>query len=183
LTLPGGGLEHRPLSLVLGTTMPDSLFTDLDRVPFATPAERSAHRAAVASRRGGGGRAVLVVDTSRVARKFLMQRLEALGYRAFGADSGEAALPMIEQQPFAIVFLEFVLGPPERIDGLGLCQAIKQKPDRPDGVGPAVVMATGRIGASDRVRATLAGCDAYLTKPLGEAAFAAALGSVDPLFN
>ena len=48
---------------------------------------------------------------------------------------------------------------------------------------PAVVFVTGRVGTSDRVRATLAGCDAYLTKPLTEAAFVATLADNDPLFR
>jgi CheY-like chemotaxis protein len=135
------------------------------------------------SRRGGGGRPVLAVDSSAIARKFLMQRLQALGYEAHGAESGEQALDMVEQQAFAIVFTELVLGPQPAIDGLSLCQAIKQKPDHPRGIVPAVVMVTGRVGSSDRVRGSLAGCDAYLTKPLAEAAFIAALADIDPLFN
>lgn len=154
--------------------------------PVATPSlaiERSAHRAAVASRRSGGGRAVLVVDGSAIARKFLMQRLEGLGYHVHGADSGEQALAMIEREAFTVVFLEFVLGPAGSIDGLGLCQAIKQKTGHARGLVPAVVMVTGRVGSSDRVRGALAGCDAYLTKPLVEATFIGALTDVDPLFN
>ncbi len=149
----------------------------------ASPAERAAHRAALASRRGGAGRPVLVVDGSTIARKFLMQRLDALGYAVRGVDSGEAALAMIEREAFAIVFTEFVLAPRDGIDGLGLCQAIKRRTDHPRGVVPAVVMVTRRAGSSDRVRGSLAGCDAYLTKPLAEALFVATLGEVDPLFG
>ena len=43
-------------------------------------------------------------------------------------------------------------------------------------------MVTGLDGATDRVRGSLAGCDAYLTKPLHEAEFIAALQQVDPEF-
>ncbi|MEP7099988.1 MAG: response regulator, partial [Burkholderiales bacterium] len=136
----------------------DVLLDDLELPAPASFAERGLQR--------GGGRAVLVVDSSAIARKFLMQRLEGLGYHAHGADSGEQALAMIEREAFAIVFLEFVLGPAHSVDGLGLCQAIKQKTDHPRGLVPAVVMVTGRAGSSDRVRGSLAGCDAYLTKPL-----------------
>jgi CheY-like chemotaxis protein len=64
-----------------------------------------------------------------------------------------------------------------------LCQAIKQKPDHPRGIVPAVVITTSRYGSSDRVRGSLAGCDAYLTKPLAEAAFLVALREIDPLFQ
>jgi CheY-like chemotaxis protein len=166
----------------------DLLLQDLDptpEAPTATPAERSAHRAAGAARRGGAGRAVLVVDSTPIARKFLMQRLQGLGYDAQGAEHGEHALAMIEQQQqaFAIVFLELALTPHNGIDGLSLCQAIKQMPGHPNGIAPAVVVTSGQAGAADRVRGSLAGCDAYLAKPLIEAEFLAALREVDPLFR
>lgn len=160
--------------------MPDS---PLDSPPDSRAAERTAHRAALASRRSGGGRPVLVVDRSAIARKFLMQRLEELEYRAVGADNAEQALAMLDEQAFAIVFLEFVLGPKHSLDGLGLCRTIKQKSAHPGGIVPAVVMLTGGASASDRVRGSLAGCDAYLTKPLADAAFVTALADVDPLFR
>ena len=161
----------------------DLLLHDLALAPSATAAERSAHRASVAAQRGGAGRAVLVVDSTPIARKFLMQRLAGLGYDAHGAENGEHALALIEQQAFAIVFLELALTPENGIDGLSLCQAIKQKPDHPDGIAPAVVVTTGQTGSSDRVRCSLAGCDAYLSKPLMEAEFLAVLREIDPLFR
>ena len=41
----------------------------------------------------------------------------------------------------------------------------------------------GLDGATDRVRGSLAGCDAYLTKPLHESEFIATLLQVDPAFE
>jgi CheY-like chemotaxis protein len=164
----------------------DLLLHDLDLppvVPGATPAERSAHRAAVVARRSGGGRPVLVVDSVPIARKFLMQRLRRLGYDPYCVDDGEQALALIGRQAFAIVFLELALAPEDGIDGLGLCRAIKQKPDHPHGIAPAVVITTGEAGSSNRVRGSLAGCDAYLIKPLIEEDFLTVLREVDPLFQ
>lgn len=161
----------------------DSIFDPtLSASPSSLAAERTAHRATLAARPSGGGRAVLVVDSSAIARKFLVQRLASLGYSAHGAESGEQALQMIERGPFAIVFVEVLLAP-GGLDGLSLCQAIKAAKARGQEPAPAVVVATGRVGAADRVRSSLAGCDAYLTKPLKEAKFAAALAAVDPLFR
>ena len=155
-----------------------------DLAPSATAAERTAHRAAVAAaHRGGAGRAVLVVDSTAIARKFLMQRLQGLGYVAHGAADGEEALGLVEQQAYAIVFLELGLTPENGISGLSLCQAIKQKPDHPRGIPPAVVVTTGESDSTSRVRGSLAGCDAFLGKPLIEADFVAALREVDPLFQ
>jgi CheY-like chemotaxis protein len=163
----------------------DLLLSDLSPpTPLAVSVqELRAHREAVAARRSGAGRAVLIADSTPIARKFLALRLQSLGYEVHLADSGEQALGMIEQQAFAIVFLEAVLAPKDGIDGLRLCQAIKQMPQPVGGIEPAVVMVTRLAGSADRVRGSLAGCDAYLTKPLVEADFLAALAEVDPLFK
>jgi len=167
----------------------DVLLDDLGLGPAPTApvstlaAERSVHRAAMATRRGGGGRPVLVVDASAIARKFLMHRLDALGYHAHGAESGEEALALIEQQVFWLVFVELVLSANPGIDGLALCLAIKRHTGHSRARVPGVVMVTGRGGSTHRVRSSLAGCDAYLTKPLTDAAFLAALAEVDPLFK
>ena len=126
---------------------------------------------------------MLVVDASSIARKFLLLRLQSLGYQVHVAEDGERALAMIEARAYAIVFLELALGPKDGIDGLRLCQAIKHKPDHPNGVVPAVVVVTGRVGSTDRVRGALAGCDAYLTKPLIKEELIMVMGEVDPLFN
>lgn len=110
-------------------------------------------------------RDVLVVDDSRIAVKFLQLRLQRLGHRVVTARTGEQALEKLRHHRFAIVFLDIVLGPEGSLDGLSLCQHIKQHP--PVGAAaPAVVMVTGQGSESDRVRGSLAGCDAYLVKPL-----------------
>jgi two-component system cell cycle response regulator len=203
LTLPGRAQNmarrHTGPSAAMPNTPPNTLLTEFD--PLATPFDarpevdlllhdlviaRDAPSATAAERstqRGGAGRAVLVVDSTPIARKFLMQRLTGLGFEAHGAENGEHALALIEQQAFAIVFLELALTPENGIDGLSLCQAIKQKPDHPNGIAPAVVVTTGQTDSSDRVRSSLAGCDAYLNKPLIEAEFLAVLREIDPLFR
>jgi two-component system, cell cycle response regulator len=130
------------------------------------------------SGRGGAGRAVLVVEDSPVARQFLKSRLQRLQYRVELATSGEQALDMLAQRSYALVFLDIVLGPPGSVDGLRVCQAIKQ-----GGVAARVIIVTGLDGASDRVRGSLAGADAYLVKPLMESDFLAALRTVDPAFE
>jgi CheY-like chemotaxis protein len=151
--------------------------------PSATATQRAVHRAAVAAAGSGAGRSVLVVDGSAIARKFLSHKLQALGYDVHVASQGEQALEMVEHQDFAIIFLEIALGAEAGLDGLRLCRAIKQKPDYARGIPPAVVMVTGLSGSTDRVRGSLAGCDAYLTKPLLNEDFLATLALIDPLFK
>jgi two-component system, cell cycle response regulator len=112
----------------------------------------------------------LVVDDSEIAQRFLQRQLGALGLRAEVASHSARALQMLAQQRFDIVFLDVELGSASELDGLALCQHLKRH--RPPGTGlpPKVVMVSAHTGATDRVRGTLAGCDAYLPKPLDDAA-------------
>ncbi len=126
------------------------------------------------------GRDVLVVDDSRIALKFLQVRLQGLGYRVHLAQTSDDALRLLARQAFTLVFLDVVLGPTDPLDGLGLCQTIKQRKSHPGDLAPKVVLVTGQASSSDRVRGDLAGCDAYLTKPLLEPAFLEALRLLDP---
>ena len=131
----------------------------------------------------GGGRDVLVVDDSAIARKFLEQRLQSFGYRVHLAHDGEQALEQVAQQPFAVVFIDIDLGPGSHVDGLQLCRHIRQRAAGGAGWMPALVVFTAADSAADRVRGSLAGCDAYLTKPLGEHELQRTLREVDPLFD
>ena len=131
----------------------------------------------------GGGRSVLVVDDSAIARTFLKLRLEQQGYRVQLADNGEQALELITHLAFALVFVDIVLGPPNSVDGLQVCQFAKQRPSSQSGSAPAVVVVTGLAGPTQQVRASLAGSDGFLSKPLIEADFINMLCKVDPLFR
>ena len=151
--------------------------------PAAEAAPEPAPAPAASRPRGGGGREVLLVEDSPIARQFLKQRLQHLGYRVIECASGEAALDLLSRRTFEMVFLDVVLGPPGSIDGLQLCQRLKQRGAQRAGLRTVVVMVTGLDGATDRVRGSLAGCDAYLTKPLHESEFIATLLQVDPAFE
>jgi len=134
--------------------------------------------------RGGKGRDVLVVEDSAIARQFLRLRLQRLGYRVHLAKTGEEALELLARQRFALVFADIVLGAPGSVDGLQVCQQVKHRAAVAGmDTATAVVMVTALSGSADRVRGSLAGCDAYLTKPLLEADFIAALRHVDRAFD
>ena len=126
-------------------------------------------------------RDVLVVDDSRVALRFMQVRLQKRGYRVHVALTAEEALERLAAQSFAMVFLDVALGPHASMDGLALCQRIKQgRQAVVDGI-PQVLLVTGLASSSDRVRGELAGCDAYLTKPLMDADLDQALNLLDPI--
>lgn len=137
--------------------------------------------------RGDGGdgmfEQVLVVDDSEIARRFMQQRLQRLGYAAHTASSGQAALDMVATRRYAFVFLDVAM---DGIDGFETCKQIKHMPwplNERLMRGPVVVMVTARSGSIDRIRGTLAGCDAYLTKPLNEEELIATLSKYDDSFE
>lgn len=145
-------------------------------------AERSATAPGLpgmAEAEASSARDVLVVDDSRIALKFLQVRLEGLGYQVHLAQTAAEALRLLASQPFSMVFLDVVLGPEDDMDGLALCQHIKQRGSHPGGVVPRVVMVTGLGNSRDRVLGDLAGCDAYLTKPLMAPVFLETLQMLD----
>jgi len=176
-------VEHRHSS-------PGELRAALAHVgPLSDPASAAAPTGAPASSgppqrdSGGDGGDVLVAEDSAIARRFLQVRLQRLGYRVHLATNGDEALQLLAGQRFAIVFLDVVLGPAGSLDGLSLCQRLKHEPEFfSAGRPPRVVLVTGLAGAMDRVRGTLAGCDAYLTKPLSEDELLRALRTLDEGF-
>ena len=107
---------------------------------------------------------ILVVDDSDIALKFMRNRLTRFGFAADLVSSGEEALGRLNIRPYKFVFLDVMM---EGLDGYQTCRAIKQR-KYTNGRPPVVVMLTSRGGTIDKIRGTLAGCDAYLTKPLNE---------------
>lgn len=118
---------------------------------------------------------ILVVDDSDVALKFMKNRLHRFGFRAELVSNGEDALVRMAQQDFKFVFLDVMM---QGMDGYQTCRAIKQH-DHGKAKPPVVVMLTSRGCTIDKIRGTLAGCDAYLTKPLNEAELLAVLSKHD----
>ena len=106
---------------------------------------------------------ILVVDDSDVALRFMTKRLNRFGYEIHLARSGEEALRRMDGQQFEFVFLDVRM---DGMDGYQTCKLIKKRSYPMGRPPPTVVMVTSLNGAMDKMRGTLAGCDAYLTKPL-----------------
>ena len=118
---------------------------------------------------------ILVVDDSDIALKFMQNRLTRYGFRAELAKSGEEALTRVATETYKFVFLDVMM---EGLDGYQTCRAIKQR-KYASGRAPVAVMLTSRGGSIDKIRGGLAGCDAYLTKPLNEAELLKVLSKYD----
>jgi two-component system, cell cycle response regulator len=106
---------------------------------------------------------ILVVDDSDIALRFMANCLGRFGFDVHLARSGEEALQRVSEEHYAFVFLDVTM---PGIDGYQTCKLIKKRPYPRGQRAPTVVMLTSRGGMVDKMRGTLAGCDAYLTKPL-----------------
>jgi CheY-like chemotaxis protein len=144
---PDGGLLDSQLS-ELADLFPDRAMPDISPAPAAKKAPARCD--------------ALLVDDSEIALKFLELKLGELGLRSRGVTDSDAAIAQLEQHDFNYVFLDVELGPRSKLDGLALCRHIKRRSRRP----PVVAMVSAHATQTDRVRGSLAGCDAYLAKPL-----------------
>ncbi len=106
---------------------------------------------------------LLVVDDNRVNRLVLQKALEALGHETVAAVDGEAALALLEQQPFDAVLLDIEM---PVLDGFGTLQRIK-------GSAPLrhlpVIMVSSVDDIDSVVRCIELGAVDYLQKPFNGA--------------
>ena len=156
--------------LALRTPRPQPPAADLARAqprPAATPV--AAPEDPLSSRFPG----VLVVDPSKDVLRFMATHLVRFGFAVRLARSGEEALKVVAERPFEFVFLDLAL---PGISGFETCKTIRQRPYADGQRAPRVVVMTARDGRIDRIRAGLAGCDAFLSKPLQHDALMAVIG-------
>ena len=102
----------------------------------------------------------LVVDDSPTVRKSLVLELGSFNIRVDTAETGEQGLEMIEKNQYDIIFLDVVM---PGADGYQVCKTIRR--NQQTKLTP-VVMLTSKSSPFDKVRGSLAGCSAYLTKPV-----------------
>jgi CheY-like chemotaxis protein len=111
---------------------------------------------------------VLMVDDSELALVRLERQLQALGLRAERASNSSEALQRLSRHAFRFVFIDVDLGHGSELDGLTLCQHIRRHHRHAGDVAPALFLLSSHDEAVDHVRGSLAGCDAYLGKPLAD---------------
>ena len=106
-------------------------------------------------------RQVLVVDDSLAVRNHLRSLLEARGFGVSEASNVDEALGIVAHTRFDCVLMDVLM---PNLDGYEGCRRIKALKSA---IGRLpVVMLTSKSSPFDRIRGKMAGCDAYLTKPV-----------------
>lgn len=126
----------------------------------------SGHAAASAPVRTDARVDVLLVDDSEVALRFLEKHLSEMGLTTARAAGSTRALDLLSQRPFRIALIDVDLGDASELDGLALCHRIRHSPPLPGHSLPVLALVSAHNGPADKVRAELAGCDAFFPKPL-----------------
>jgi two-component system cell cycle response regulator len=109
---------------------------------------------------------VLVVDDSATVRAFMRIKLSPFQFDVDYAETGEQAvakaIAKAVDKPYNCIFLDIMM---PGIDGYEVCKKIKSDSNTKQS---AVVMLTSKSSIIDKLRANWSGCDAFLSKPVGE---------------
>ena len=105
---------------------------------------------------------VLVVDDNLTVREFMKNKLAAFNFNVDYAENGEQAIGFTGQKHYTCIFLDVIM---PGIDGYQVCKLIKSNRAAQK---TAVVMLTSKDSPFDKIRGSMSGCDAYLTKPVDE---------------
>ncbi len=118
---------------------------------------------------------LLLAEDNVVNQRVALTLLKKLGHTAVVASDGLAALELLAREPFEAVLMDCQM--PE-LDGYETTRRIRRAEGDGDyGVRPAhyIIALTANAMAGDRERCLASGMDDFITKPLDEAALAAAL--------
>jgi CheY-like chemotaxis protein len=141
-------------------------FGGLEAIPAPPPPKSvppSAKVSAPVVQRGD----VLLVAESLVEGRILHKRFKRYGLNIDWSREAPQALAMLKAHPYKLVAIDRLKGDP---DALSVCRSAKQR-KLPNGKSPVVMLFAPTAGSMDRIKAGLAGCDAYLSRSVGEAEF------------
>lgn len=102
---------------------------------------------------------ILVVDDENINLRLVSRLLEMEGYEVVTAQSGEAALHLIEQTRPDLALLDVMM---PVMDGYELCRRLRQNPVTAQ---IPIVMLTALVDENDRLKGIEAGADDCLPKP------------------
>lgn len=118
---------------------------------------------------------VLVLDADDSARDRLCALLEHFGFCAYPARNVSQAMWLLETRPFRATFFDIDLDDSADGEGIEVCQRVKDGSRLTIWPSSALFIMSAHDHPVDRVRAALAGSDAFLLKPLGRGDIARSL--------
>ena len=118
---------------------------------------------------------VLVLDGDDGAREQLCTLLEAFGFRTHPVQSTMQAVRMLAAKRYSVAFLNIIFDGSAAPAAHDLCSRVKAPPVHASDPACALIVVTGSARPVERVRAELAGCDAFLLKPVSRGSVAQAL--------
>lgn len=156
VTLMGGQIQLR------STPGQGSAFWFLIDLPITPPPDRTQPKQLPQVLCGyrGPRRRVLVVDDRKDNRLVLLHTLEPLGFEVMLAEHGQAALEQAQQQPPDIILMDLVM---PVMTGFEAIQMIRKTPALKD---VPIIAVSASTFDSDQERSRLAGCNAFLSKPI-----------------
>ncbi|WP_185234893.1 response regulator [Teredinibacter franksiae] len=108
---------------------------------------------------------VLVVDDSLAVRKQMEIEFSLRDNQLDVASNAEEALSIMQGKKYDAIFMDVVM---PGIDGYSACKKIKKDALNKD---TPVIMLTSRSSSFDKIKGALAGCAAYLVKPINHNEF------------
>ena len=108
---------------------------------------------------------VLIVEDDYLNMMFYNDVLEAHGYNTLQASDGRPVLAMAREHKPDLILMDMQL---PGVSGMELTRSLKQDEEARN-IPVVAVTAMAMRGDEDRIRA--AGCDGYLSKPIGVAGF------------
>jgi two-component system, cell cycle response regulator len=149
------------------TSLPILLSLALEKTAPVAPTLARASvpgRAAAVASAGLGKQTVLVVDDSLAVRNHLRSLLEARGLQVSEAVNVREAVTHVLAERYDCVLMDVLMPDLDGYEGCKKLKALKAT------IGELpVVMLTSKSSPFDRIRGKMAGCDAYLTKPVDPA--------------
>ncbi len=111
----------------------------------------------------GARRKILVVDDEPHNRSVLVNLLEPLGFELFEASSGPAAIEQAETLHPDVIFMDLLM---PHMSGLEAVRRLRQIPALNSTGRTIIIAASVNTFEQDILQSMLAGCDAFLTKPI-----------------
>jgi CheY-like chemotaxis protein len=112
---------------------------------------------------------ILVVDDSNFSRVAIQEALGKVGFAVDTAIHGEEGLRMATAKAYDVALVDF------EMPGIKGPEVIRRMRSLGANTPQLLIMLTSRTGTVDRLRAKIAGCDAYLTKPTKMSEFVSVL--------